>query len=59
MMEPSSSGDERDEKRQYQTNQDYADERPIENLVDRRSRHKDKKSWRQGKVKNETVKGCG
>src|SRR5262245_40009465 len=59
MVEPNSSGDERDEKRQYQTNDDYADERPIKNLVDWRSRHKDKKSWRQGKVENKTVKGSG
>src|SRR5262249_11263732 len=37
----------------------YGDERPIENPIDRRSRHKDKKGWRQGKVKDEAVEGCG
>src|SRR5215813_3271707 len=42
-----------------QTRHDCGDERPIENLVDRRSSHKDKKGWRQGKVKNEAVEGCG
>jgi hypothetical protein len=59
MVKPKPPNDERDQKRQKRAANERADERPIKNLVDRRSGREDEKSARQREIKHETVKGGG
>src|SRR5438128_5434632 len=57
MAKPQTSDDQRNQKRQRRTAHKGADERPVENLVDGRSRHSDEQGRRQREEEDEAIEG--
>src|SRR5262245_30475462 len=57
MAEPQTSDDQRTQKRQHRTAHKGADERPVENLVDGRTRNSDEQGRRQREEEHEAIEG--
>ena len=57
MAKPKAPNDQCNRKRQHRTADKGADKRPVEDLVDRRSRHSEEKGGRQREIKDEAVEG--